>query len=137
MAVEVVLDASVAAKCLFREDRTDEARSRVESIETLVAPDLIFAELANVAVKYVRRGAATLDEASAALEGAAGLIGQVVATRPLVGRALALAAEHGLSAYDAIYVTLAERRGGRVLTADVKLARRLAGTNLADLVLAL
>ena len=42
--------------------------------------------------------------------------------------ALQLAVAHGMTAYDACYVALAQRNGIPLVTADEKLVRLLAGT---------
>jgi predicted nucleic acid-binding protein len=50
----------------------------------------------------------------------------------LAGSAYDLAAGLGFSAYDAVYLALARRRGIRVVTADAKLARRAVDIGMAD-----
>ncbi len=134
MAGEIVLDASVAAKCFFTEVGSDAARRLARSGVALIAPDLIFAEIASVAAKRARRGEAPREFAQAAVDALADLIDVVVPTRDLAVRGFQLAAEHGVSAYDGIYLALAERRGVRVITADIKLVERASRHGLADLV---
>ncbi len=134
MTAEVVLDASIAAKCFFTEDGSDDARRLVGSGIALVAPDLIFAEIASVAAKRVRRGDVSRDLAQAAMDSLGDLIDVVAPTRPLSSRAFQLGADHGLSAYDGVYLALAELRRTRVVTADVKLIDRASQHGLSHLV---
>ncbi len=133
MADEVVIDASVAAKCFFSEVGSDEARRFVAAGAVLIAPDLIFAEIASVASKKVRRGEITEQLGRDAVEALADLLDEIAPTRGLVRRAFDLAADHGFSAYDGVYLALAESRMIRVVTADLKLIDRTCVAGLAGL----
>ena len=99
-----------------------------------VAPDLIFAEISSVAAKRVRRGEVSRDLAQAAVEALGDLVDVVSPTRTLSLRAFQLAADHGLSAYDGVYLALAELRQTTVVTADVKLIDRASRRGLSNLV---
>ncbi len=134
MVDEIILDASVAAKCFFTEDGSDAARRLVGSGIALIAPDLIFAEIASVAAKRVRRGDVSRDLAQMAVDSLGDLIDVVAPTRALSARAFQLAADYGVSAYDGVYLALAEQRGTRVVTADAKLIERAARHGLSNLV---
>jgi predicted nucleic acid-binding protein len=127
---EVILDASVAAKVCITESDSVSARALARSGTQLIAPELIFAEVANVAVKRLRRGDIPLDIAEAMMISVVSLVHEAVPIAGLVGRAFALAADHGLSAYDAIYVALAEERGCDLVTADMRLIARVSQAGL-------
>lgn len=131
---QVVLDASVAWKCFYNENDSKRARVRVDSAAQVIAPDLIYAELTNVAAKRIRRDELTVENARTAIAGLRELIDRLVPPPFLTSRALVTAANYSLSGYDAVYVVLAGLTGARLLTADTKLVKRLAGTNLADVV---
>ena len=137
MPGEVVLDASVAVKCFLDEEGSDAAKAVVRSHARMVAPDLIFAELASVAAKRVRRGHVSADVAGRMLSRAPDLLDEVFPLKPLAPRAFELAVEHGFSAYDALYLALAQARGARMVTADARLAARAEDAGLAALVEAL
>lgn len=51
-----VVDASVAVKCLVTEAFSDQAASLLSSKQTLLAPELLFAEAANALWAMCRRG---------------------------------------------------------------------------------
>jgi predicted nucleic acid-binding protein len=129
MAAEWVLDASVAAKCLFTEPASDAARALVISSASTIAPDFIFTELASVASKKVKRGETSKHFAMEALVRAPGLLTMVAPSRPLVTRAFEFAVEYGVSAYDGLYLALADTKQMKVITADRRLVARaqLAG----------
>jgi len=137
MPGSVVLDASVAAKLYFTEDHSDLAEAAVRSADLLIAPELLFIELASVAAKQVRRGAAAADTGAGTMDLMHGLLDEAVPLEGLAKRAFELAHRHGVSAYDGAYLALAEERGLRVLTADVRLVRRSEIEGLSHLVLPL
>jgi predicted nucleic acid-binding protein len=134
MPGSVVLDASVAAKLYFTEDLSDLAEAAVRSADFLIAPDLLFIELASVAAKQVRRGASTPATGVKAMDLLHGLLDETVPLEALAKRAFELAARHGVSAYDGAYLALAEERKLQVLTADVRLLRRADVEGLSHLV---
>lgn len=128
-----VYDASVLIKYVAPERGSHELRELLENMFesdgfVLYVPDLLYIECANILWKKVQRGeinAATgtsrVDELSAL-----GLI--TTPLKQLNKRALQLACELNISAYDAAYVALAEQKSVPLLTADMALARKLLGT---------
>jgi predicted nucleic acid-binding protein len=60
----LVVDASVAVKWVIAEGGSDSAERLLD--HPLVAPDLLFAECANILSKKVRRGEVTKEEAEIA-----------------------------------------------------------------------
>jgi predicted nucleic acid-binding protein len=85
-------------------------------------PDLVYGEVANALLGYVRAGRLAADDARSALRLILELPLRVVSLRTLAADALALAQEIGLSAYDAAYVLLSEASGATLVTADRRLA---------------
>ena len=134
MGDELVMDASVAVKCLIAEEGSVAALALSVSGPMIVAPALVRLELASVIARKTRKGEIPADAAARLLDDAALLFDLTAPTEPLVARALALAVEHGFSVYDAIYLALAETRGTHVVTADVKLAARARAAGLGGLV---
>jgi predicted nucleic acid-binding protein len=130
MPVEVVVDASVAAKVFITEAGSPDARALFLSGMKTVAPDLVVVELTNVAVKRVRNGAIPRVVGERMVGSVRRLFDELAPTGDLVARAFALAADHGLSTYDATYVALAEARGCDLITADLRLISRAAQAGL-------
>lgn len=118
MRASYVVDASVAAKLFFLEAGSALAQSAIRSAGWLIAPDLLFLEMASLATKKVRRSVCDFDQGKVAVDSLGALLDEVVAASALAPRAFELAVVHGLSAYDAAYVALAESRDFEVLTAD-------------------
>jgi predicted nucleic acid-binding protein len=134
MADDLVVDCSVVAKLYFAEDNSDFAIAVLRHAEHLIAPDLLFADVASVAAKQVRRGGIPAESASRALETVHELVDERAPLDGLARRAFHLAHAHGLSAYDGIYLAAAEERGPRVVTADEKLVRKAVEAGLGHLV---
>ena len=92
----LVVDASIAVKWVVPEPRSDQATALLD--HTLVAPDLFFAECANVLWKKLRRGDLTEEEASIAARTLEQVDLVVVPSRAYLGRAVAMAAALGTTA---------------------------------------
>ena len=61
------------------------------------------------------------------------LLHEIFPMAPLRERAFDLAMLHGISAYDGSYLALAEMRGSRLVTADIRLARSARQAGLGSL----
>jgi predicted nucleic acid-binding protein len=88
----------------------------------VTAPDLVYGEVANALLRYVRTGGLTAADADEAMRLMLEVPVRVVSLRSLAPDALMLAREIGLSAYDATYALLAEAIGATLLTGDRRLA---------------
>lgn len=99
----------------------------------LNVPALCDAELVSALRQLIRRGTITRDRAREALEDYGDLPLIRHAHQVLLARAFEL---ETFSAYDALYVALAERLVAPLLTTDRRLARALASTRGVDVTLA-
>ncbi len=133
-AADLIVDASVLAKFFFDEPGSADARAVITSGRVLAAPDLVLAEIASVATTYVRRGLIGRQLAWEAVVTCTDLLDEIVGIQPLRTRALALAIEASLSAYDGFYIALAEELGAPVVTADRRLLVRAREAGLGRLV---
>jgi len=127
-----VLDSS-AALALTLDQPGAEAVARLIAAQAsrrarLVAPPLFDVECASGLVKAVRRrrldAARALDDLLDLLD----LSVERLQSPASVFDALGLALEYGISAYDAVYVTLAAEERLPLVTADARLVRALAGS---------
>lgn len=130
----MIVDASVAIKWLVIEDNSDRANSLIDQ-GGLVAPDLIFAEVANGMWKKCQRG--ELAGLPHNLEMLAALIDEIEPAAALFKRAAGLAIELKHPAYDCFYLALAEARHDVVVTADTRFLRVCAASPYARLIVAL
>lgn len=131
---ELVLDASVAAAVLFEEEKTVEAVALIDAAARLIAPEFIFAEVASIGAKKVRRGLVSPEGAESALELLAKILSETVPTGAMAKRSMALAIAHGFSAYDGLYLALAEAQAIPLATVDMKLAGRARAAGLGHLI---
>lgn len=120
-----VVDASVAAKWMLTEEHGDKANSLASGQHTLLAPDLIVAELGNVLRKACLAGGLPIPLAME-LAGALPLSGlELSPSAPLLRAAFDVALRYQRSIYDALYVTLALRERCQLVTADLRLHNAL------------
>ena len=115
----IVVDASAVGAMLFNEPEGATIRAHIRD-ETLVAPELIDYELANICVKRMRRYSDEAAETLALLEGLHHV--PIARVRVPAGQVAELAAQTNLSAYDAAYLWLALSRDAELVTLDQRLA---------------
>jgi predicted nucleic acid-binding protein len=124
-----IIDTSVAIKWYLPEIYQTEAQRFLDPVYDRHAPDLIHAELGSVLLKKIRRGEFTADKGRQYL-------GQLVATPlplmtqetlPIRPAALEIAMQIGSLFYDGLFLALAMQLGGRLVTADDKLYKKVQG----------
>jgi predicted nucleic acid-binding protein len=124
----LVLDASVAVKWFVEEPGTAAALALLTHDESLIAPDLVIAEVANVAWKHLMRGDLRRQQIAHVPGALPRMFAELWPTRWLASRAFEIAAELRHPVYDCLYLALAEREGATLVTADRRLIGRLAGS---------
>lgn len=117
-----IVDASVVVKALLPEAGSD--RATVLLRQPLLAPESLVPECLNALRKAVARGDLSDQDALEAAQvlGRSDIV--LEPTRPLAGDALSLAMTLSLTVYDCMYLALARRVGGAVVTADARLVAR-------------
>ena len=125
MTRPIIVDASVAIKWAIDEPSHRVARQLIALTAQLTAPDIIHAEVANVCRKKVRRG--ELDGAQGALVLATiqAIIPAFEPTAVLAERAFTLALALNHHAYDCFYLAQTEAISGIMVTADLRLCRKV------------
>jgi predicted nucleic acid-binding protein len=133
--VAFVVDNSVVIGWLLPAQATAYTRRVLERVrrEQIIVPSLWPVELANVMIVRKRRGAMTAAQIHAALQRVQKLRVAVDGEAVTPESLFAVGERHGLSAYDAAYLELAQRRGIPLATGDdgLKRAARAAGVFLA------
>jgi predicted nucleic acid-binding protein len=125
-----VVDASVGIKLFVDEEFSERAHALFSHLAAdpsaeLFVPDLFYIECANILLKYTRRFGRSLEDSQSDLVDLSRLRLISTSTAELMEKALLLASELNLSAYDACYAVLAEQLGIPLVTADKPLARSL------------
>ncbi|WP_037080949.1 type II toxin-antitoxin system VapC family toxin [Neorhizobium vignae] len=127
-----VVDASVVIKWVVQEEGTPEALSLLQA-NTLVAPELILTECANILWKKSRRGELSAAEAHFAARLIEGSVLQLREMLPSFTSSVELAIKLDHPAYDCIYLALALKEDIRFVTADESLVRKLRQSSEAEL----
>lgn len=132
MPANVVVDSSVAIKWFLPEPHDDSAKRLLDGYRngalTLLAPDLIYAEIGNILWKRQRFHG--LDDADAR-QILAEFRGLAITSTPnglLLEDAYRLAVAHGRTVYDSLYLALSERERCPFVTADERFANAVAAS---------
>lgn len=132
MIGDCVVDASVAVKLFVVEEHSDLADMLFDQLTAdppvhFYAPDLLYAECANVLWKYVRYFGYPLENARQDVSNLSSLAVTTVSTADLLDLAFELAVQNDVTVYDASYVALARQLRLPLVTADGALARKSRG----------
>lgn len=118
----IVVDASVVLKWVIEEHDSDRARDLAIS-ESLVAPDLLYVECANVLWTKARRKLISPSQAAGAFGAIEATPIRLTPTRHHTAAALALALKLDQTAYDCLYLAVAIDERAVLVTADEAFAR--------------
>lgn len=129
--LRAVVDASVAVKIFVPEALSAQAqelfaRFGSENDAELIVPDFFFIECANVFWKWVQRSAYPPKHVLEHILDLTGLGLTAIPAQVVVVEALQIALKYKITAYDACYVAAAAQLELPLITADEKLARRVA-----------
>ena len=129
---KLVVDASVAIKWFVHEPLSVEARRILDDYQadtlSILAPDLIYAEVGNIVwKKHIFQGLVA-DDAKAIVDEFRKLVITVTPTADLLDAAYSLAVSHRRSVYDSLYLALTLRENCQFVTADEKLANAVRYT---------
>ncbi|MDN3564471.1 type II toxin-antitoxin system VapC family toxin [Paeniroseomonas aquatica] len=122
----LVVDASLAVKVITAEPGSEAADAFLEG-HTLLAPELILAEVSNALWRKVRMGSLTPALARTAVAQLQDWLEPLVPLHDLAAQALDLALRRDHPVYDCTYVALAMRQAAPLATGDRRLAERFAG----------
>jgi predicted nucleic acid-binding protein len=125
----VIVDAGVALKWFVQENLHQEAIRLLDHIEALQAPDLIVAEVTNIAWKKCIRGESTRPQAEAIATAIRHYIPVLQSSTELNERALEIALALNHPVYDCLYIACAEKTDAILITADERLCKATEGTD--------
>jgi predicted nucleic acid-binding protein len=127
--MKYVLDSCVGIKWLLAEADSDKAvRIRDDfqrQVHDLIAPDVFPIEVAHALSRAERQGRITAAEGQSHFKDMIVMLPTLQPYLPLLPRAYELSSQTRIGVYDCLYVTLIEREGCELLTADDRLKRSL------------
>ena len=133
-----IVDTSVAVKWFIKEDLHEQAIALPELGHELVAPSLIFVEVANVLRRRVRLGHISNEQAARSVSNLAGAFKHIVPVEDLVDTAFSQSAQLDHSVYDVVYLVCAlERPGSILVTSDAKFEAKARAAGFGEKVLSL
>jgi predicted nucleic acid-binding protein len=137
MIDQLVVDSSVAVKWVANEPYSAEARRILSDYQagqiTLLAPDLIHAEVGNIIwKKHTLQGIAEAD-AQQMLDAYRALPLAVIPIATLLDSAYRLAVAYRRTVYDMLYVALSTQMGCQFVTADERLVNAI-GTAFPNII---
>ncbi|GBE92670.1 type II toxin-antitoxin system VapC family toxin [Nostoc cycadae] len=121
----MVIDTMVFAYALLRvEDRYEQAIAALETVDQIVVPDSLFAELGNVIWQWIQFRQLPLQLGLDTLQDAEALVDVMIPSSQIRDAALRLAVAASHSFYDTLFVATAIQSDTQVLTYDQKLAAK-------------
>jgi len=126
------VDANIVAKWFVPELHSEEAVRLLDDKHELASPDLLWPEIGSVLWKKCRAGQLTAQEAGRIVQALDECPLTVFPSRLVLQGALEIALSTGRSVYDSVYLALAVALGCRLVTADERLVKALAGGPLAS-----
>ncbi len=128
----VVIDASLIAAAFFQEDFADKASAMLSSGQPLHAPGLVYPEVSNVISKRFGRSEISKEETTRLQSDLLLLPLEITSSQELVEVALQLAIHTKRTVYDCLYLALAMKTGGPMITCDQRLVNALAAGPLKE-----
>jgi predicted nucleic acid-binding protein len=121
----MVIDTMVLAYALLHvENKYEQALAALESVDEIVVPDSLFAELGNVIWQWIQFRELPLQMGLDAMQDAEALVDVMISSSQIRDVALKLAVEASHSFYDTLFVAAAIQCDTQVLTYDRKLATK-------------
>jgi predicted nucleic acid-binding protein len=128
--VSLVVNGSVALKWfLLDEPHASQALAVVQGGATLIAPDLLIAEVCNAAWRSARLGRISQAQMDAIAGNLPRFFDDLVSASKLARRAVAIADQLDHPVYDCLYLALAEAEHAEMVTSDLRLLGKVRVTS--------
>ena len=125
----VILDVCAAMEVAFKRRKYAIVAKAMRDADAIAAPDLFTAEAANVVWKEHVFGRQPYDDCLDAYRDAISFVTSFQPTSELALEAIDIACRAKIPVYDSLYITLAKRLGGYLLTIDRKMIEAAAGAS--------
>ncbi len=135
--MRLVIDASVAVKWCVTEADSYQAARLLHSSHELIAPHFLMVEVGNALTTYWRSGYISSGDVDGVLHKLARLLSAVLPDQDLIADALILARQLRHPVYDCLYLALAWKSQGRVVTLDRRFLAAAEAAGWRDWILSL
>ncbi len=136
MPTTISIDASVAVKAIVEERNSDKARAIVAANDLILAPAHAYAEIAEIVLRKSLAGLVDARQATMALERLPEIL-TLVPLDSIILDAFGIARAIRHSVYDCLYIAAARKHGVKLVTADLHMLRKTAGTEFSSIVIGL
>lgn len=127
--MNIVVDASAVAAWLMLDETGIDMTLLQDRGDVLIAPWLLWVEIRNLVLMSIRRKRLSPDTATRVLKNSDAL-GIRLDDEPRSAAVIDLGERHRLTAYDALYLELALRQSGAILSADKALCNAARSENV-------
>jgi predicted nucleic acid-binding protein len=128
--VSLIVDASVALKWfLLDEPHAGQALAIVRDEASLIAPDILIAEVCNAAWRSAKLGRLHRDQVDEIAANLPRFFDLLVSATGLARRAVAIAGQLDHPVYDCLYLALAEAEQIDLVTADLQLLNKVRASS--------
>ena len=131
---DFVVDASVAIKCFFWEEGTEESLKLLDYIVSFYVPDFFLMEIDSVITKKVRKRELEVEEAVGKRQQLRKLPFKLIPYEEIGAFSFELSTKLPISLYDASYLATAIDYGATLYTADKRLFNGISSTPFDDYV---
>jgi len=121
--VIVLLDPSAAIDIVLKKGNYNLFAEKIETADTVIAPELYISEIANVSWKYHKRAGFSHEEAITLAEDGILLVDTIIPVIDLWKEVLRESMINDHPVYDLLYVIAARRNDALVLTKDKRIKR--------------
>ncbi len=119
----LILDTSAAIEIVLQRDNSKRFSDHLSNADWVLVPDVFISEIVNVFWKYHQFDDLPLDICERGIENSIAIVDSIIDTKELYKEAFALSCISRHPVYDTLFLVLARRHNGTLLTLDKKLSR--------------
>ncbi len=119
----VIMDTSAAVEVVLRRSYSEQINERLSNADWVIAPDVYISEITNVFWKYYQFGDLSMESCEKGIENALSIVDDIISSKELYQEAFALSCIGKHPVYDTLFLVLARRNNGVLLTLDKKLLK--------------
>lgn len=119
----LVLDTSAAVEVVLQRNNSKQISEKLSNADWVISPDIYISEITNVFWKYYQFGELSMESCESGIENSIAIVDDIIASRDIYKEAFALSCISRHPVYDTLFLVLARRYNGIVLTMDKKLLK--------------